>query len=349
MKILYQVLDVNTIYAGRTIYNGYKNAFEDLGHSFKLIGLDDNIEKQLDEYRPDIFFTFLNSLSFKFHDRKSIKKFKKRGVRVFVNISFWNSPFSTLRFNESRSLSKSPEILKLIKSGDFGDIYFNVCEQGDQRMNGFEKATGYKYHTIPLAADKTINFPDYSEAFKADISYIGTNLPGKRKSIREKVVPLKMDYGLKIYGQDWRLIDRVGGVVNKAGCYFNIPILKSLQRPKLCLEDERKIYSSSLISINIHEDFQIKYGGECNERTFKIPLCGGFEICDNVSCLKKYFKEGKELIIVNNKKDWFEKVRYFMKNPEKRVPIIEAGRKKVMEEHTYHNRVEQFIRLYGRN
>lgn len=34
MKILYQVLDVNTIYAGRTIFNGYKNAFEDLGHTF---------------------------------------------------------------------------------------------------------------------------------------------------------------------------------------------------------------------------------------------------------------------------------------------------------------------------
>ena len=113
------------------------------------------------------------------------------------------------------------------------------------------------------------------------------------------------------------------------------------------MSDERKIYNSSVISINVHEEYQRKFGGDCNERTFKIPLAGGFEISDDVACLKKYFKEGEEIVIAKDKKDWFEKINYYMKNPEKRNTIIEAGKQRVLKEHTYKNRVEQMIRIYN--
>lgn len=268
------------------------------------------------------------------------------GALVFVNMSFWNSFFDKPGLGEFNSLSKNSKIIKIIKSEDFGDVYFNTCEQGDKRMAGFEKITGYKHYTVPLAADKMICFPQYSAKFKADISYVGTNLPGKREFIRRNVLPLENRYDLKIYGQDWNLLDKSVGILSKAGWYFKIPFLKKIQRPKLSLEEERKIYCSSLISINIHEKYQIQNGGDCNERTFKIPLCGGFEICDNVSCVNKYFKDGKEIIIARNEKDWLEKINYFIKNPEKRIPIIEAGKKRVLKEHTYHHRVYRFIQIY---
>jgi spore maturation protein CgeB len=122
--------------------------------------------------------------------------------------------------------------------------------------------------------------------------------------------------------------------------------MKSFLNPSLKLEDERKIYSSSIISLNIHENYQKKFGGDCNERTFKIPACGGFEITDYVKCIGKYFKDGKEIIMAKNKDDWFDKIDYYIKNPEKRISIIENGRKVVMRKHTYHNRVKQLIKLY---
>lgn len=213
-------------------------------------------------------------------------------------------------------------------------------------MAGLEKTTGFKHYTILLAADKTMHFPEYSDKFRADISYIGTYLPEKRRFLKEQVFPLKKRYDVKIYGQGWTFFDRVKGFTQKVGQYFNIPYLRSLQKAKLNLEDERKIYSSSTISINIHEDYQKRFGGDCNERTFKIPICGGFEITDDVACIRKYFEEGKEIIIAKNRNDWFEKIDYYMKNPDKRLPIIEAGRKKVLEKHTYHNQVEQIINIY---
>ena len=346
MNIIFQAPHLNTIYAGRTIYAGYKHAFEDLGHNFCYFTSDDKQADLFDRIQPDIFITALNPYNLKYLDLEVLKKHKKRKLKVFVNLPYWKSPISKLRINETPNLSENAAYIELMRSGALGDIYYNVCESNDVRMDGFEQVTGYKHYTILLAADKTLHYPEFSDKFKADISYIGTYLPAKRKYFKQCVFPLKSKYDLKLYGQDWTVIDRTKGLAQKVGQYFNIPLLKSLQKPKLDLNDERKIYSSSMISINIHEDYQKYFGGDCNERTFKIPVCGGFEITDDVACIRNYFKDGVEIIIARSVDDWFDKIEYYLKNPEKRMPIIEAGRNKVLEQHTYHRRAEQIINIY---
>ena len=346
MNIIFFVPHLNTIYAGRTIYNGYKNAFVDLGHNFRFLTADDNQEKVYEEFQPQIIFTSMNPYVLKFLSLEVLKKQKRKGLKVFVNVPFWTSPFSKMRVNESSSLSQNKEYVKLIKSGDFGDVYYNISEKNDPRMEGFEKGTGYKQYTIPLAADKTINYPEYSEKFKSDISFLGTNLPGKRAFFQKNIFPLKKKHDVKFYGQDWTKVDRFKGNAQKIGQYFNIPLLKDIQKPKFELEDERRIYNSSTISINVHEDHQKKYGTDCNERTFKIPISGGFEIVDNIACIKKYFVSGKEIIIAESDKDWLEKIDYYMKYPDKRLKIIEAGRTRVLRDHTYHQRIGTLLEIY---
>jgi len=297
------------------------------------------------EYKPDIFFTALSPLNLKFLDLTVLKKAKLTGTKVFVNIPFWKSPFSKLRINETASLEKNNNYIELLKSTDYGDIYYNSCEQNDKRMDGFEEVVRKKYHTVLLAADKTLIFPEKDNKFKADISYIGTNLPEKRYFFNEVIKPLKKKFNVKIYGQDWTLFDNTLGYIQKFGQYFNLAYLENIRKPKLKLSDERKIYNTSIISINIHEEYQKKYG-DLNERTFKIPLAGGFEIIDDVSSLKKYFDVGKEIIVAYDKDDWHQKISYYVKNPKEREKIIKAGKKRILEEHTYHNRVAQFLKIY---
>lgn len=344
MRILYHQPS-STIYAGRTIFYGYKNAFEDLGHDFSVLSADDNLGKVLHDFCPDIFFTALNNYNLRFLDLALIKKQRAMGMKVFVNIPFWRSPMSRLRVNECSSLSGNIEHLNLIRSCDLGDFYYNSVEQGDARMDGFQEATGISYHTIPLAADKTIMKFSFSERFVSDIAYIGTYLPEKRHFFKEYVLPLNKHYDLCIYGQDWSRSERILSFAQKVGQYFNIRGLRTIIKPKLALSDEASIYSSTKISINIHEDYQKKYGGECNERTFKIPLCGGFEITDDVAAIRKYFTDD-EIVVARNKTDWFDKIDFYMKNPDKRIKIAEKGRIKVMSDHTYHNRVEQILKIY---
>ncbi len=344
MNILFHLPAPHTIYAGRTIVNGYKHAFEDLGHSFRFLTPDDDQKRTFEEFQPDIFFTGIGPLTFRYLDLEILAKAKKKGTRVFVNTPFWHSPLSKSRINEVPSLSQNKEWIELIKSGKFGDLYYNICEQGDDRMSGFEETTGYKHQTVLLAADKTLLYPEFDQKFHADISYIGTYLPDKRKFFKEYVFPLRDSYDVRLYGQDWTFWDRQLGFVQKVGQYFNLPMLRSLQKPKLLLEDERKIYSSSKVCINIHEEYQKRYG-DINERTFKILCAGGLEVVDNVPTLNKYFEDGKQIVIAKSKSEWFERIEYFISHPDEAKRIGEAGRKRVLEKHTYHQRVEQLISL----
>lgn len=347
MRIAYHLPSLHTIYAQRTIYNGFKNAFTDLGHEFYAFSSDDDLTYFMEKNSPHIFITSSHFLYQKYLNFNLLKKYRTtRGLVVFVKIDFWKSPISKFRINEARSLRDDRKTVRMIREGLMGDIFFHVVEQDDERMDGFEKETGHQWYTIPLAADKTILSGVFDKQFEADISFVGTYLPDKHLYFQRMVFPLKEKYKLAIYGQDWTRAERLLGWIQRGGQLFNIPLLRSAQKPKLRLEDEAKIYKSSLVSINVHEQYQREFGGDCNERTFKIPLYGGFEITDNVKCISKYFKDGEEIVIAKNEKDWFEKIDYFVKNAEKRFPIISAGRHNVLINHTYHNRAEQIIRLY---
>ena len=346
MKIIYHIPFLGTLNAYRTIYNGFKNAFIDLNHEFYPYTSDDNLELLLDKIQPDLFMTETHFYYQKYLDFKILQKHRNRGMKVFVKINFWNTPLCGNRNNEAKSLKDDKKTIQLIKSGMYGDVFHYVTEQGDKRMEGFKETTGYEYHTIPLAADKIILQSNIQDKFKADISFIGTYLPQKRAYFNEYVFPLKNEYNLKLYGQDWTMSDRALGFIQKLGQYFNITSLKSIREPKLKLEDEGSIYASSIIAINVHEDYQRNFGGDCNERTFKIPFCNGFEITDNVACIHKYFKVGEEIVVAESKQDWFDKINYYIKNQEKRLDIIAKGSARVERDHTYHNRVEQLIAIY---
>lgn len=301
----------------------------------------------MNKHLPDMFITSTHFYSQKNIDFKVLTKFRKKGLKVFVNTGFWNSPISKVRVNEGFSLKNDYKTVSLIKNGDFGDFYYNVTEEGDPRMEGFEEKTGYKCFTIPLAVDSiALKNSNYNQKFKADISFIGTNLPQKKLYFKNNVFPLRKKYDLKLYGQDWNYFDKYLGVIQKTGEYLNIPTLKSIRKPKLNILEEGEIYASSTISINVHEDYQRNFGGDCNERTFKIPFCNGFELSDSVACIHKYFEVGNEIILAENSSDWFDKIDYYTKNPEKRIEIIKKGKERVEKDHTYHNRVGKILDLY---
>jgi len=337
-----------TLNTGRTIYNGYKNVFEDLGYEFKTLTNDDNQKEIFEKFNPHIFMTGIGPLHLKYLDMNIVKIQKKNGMKVFVMTPFWKSPFSKLRFNENPSLSSNKKLIEIIISGSFGDIYYNMCEQGDPRMEGFEETTGYKIHTILLAADKTLANVQFNEKFQSDIVFIGSYLHGRREFMKKYILPLRKKYNFKLYCQDLYFYQRISNLIMKAGQYFNIPYIRSFKKNDVTFEEEQQILRSACICLNIHEDFAKKFGMDFNDRTFKIPLFGGFEITDNVAAIKKYLIDGKEIIIANDGEDMLEKIDYYLKNPEKRIPIIEAGRKKVLAEHTYHNRVKQIIDIYNK-
>lgn len=342
VRVLYNIPSLETVYAARWIYEGYKNAFTSEGHHFKPLTSNDNLKIILDSFKPNIFITSLNPYTRKFLDLELLKIYRKKGLIMFNQISSWkktNNQFG------GGGIELDREYVKLIKNGFAGDVLFNWLQQDDPCMDGFKKATGYPFYTILMAADATQYYYDFDKKYQSKISFVGNCLPDKREFFKKHLYPLMKKYDVKIYGADWTRTSRLLGYVQKAGQFFNIELLKHVR--KVPLLEDRKVYSSSIINLNIHENHQRKFGSDFNERTFKIIASGGFEICDNVKVLRKYFNE-KELIVSENTKDWFQKIEYYLKYPEKRIPIIEAGKKKILSEHTYYNRVKQIIGIYIR-
>ena len=336
MKVLYTLPSLQTVYAARFVYEGLKNAFIDLGHKFRAYTSDDNLKEILATYQPDVFFYSLNFYHLKFINLNLLKKYRKKGLIVFCQIRAWQY------LDYVGGLKYDKKQVDLIKRGLAGDIFWHCFEQDEPLMEGFTKETGYKFKTIHQAADKIIYYHDYDKNLVCDLAYVGSFLPAKSQFMKKNVLPLKDKYDLRIYGSDWTFWSRCLGKVQKFGQYFNIDFLKRMRKIHLSLNGERKLYSSAKICLNVHEEQVKKYDCEINERTFKIMACGGFELCDNVKLLQKFFTE-KELVIAEDSKDWFEKIDYYLKHPKERKIIAEAGRKKVLAEHTYHNRVRQII------
>jgi spore maturation protein CgeB len=344
VKIAYHYPAEHTIYAQRTIYHGFKHAFADLGHEFLTYGPSDDLAEFMDHHQPDLFITASHFFYRKQLDYRLLRAYRDRGMTLLTKVDFWTSPLAH-RVNEARSMSEDMVVRRLIADGLLGDHFFSVVEQGDRRMDGFEQATGMPFATVPLAADRTLLPAELDPRFECDVAYVGTWLPAKQRFFEQALYPLRDLCDVRILGQDWSRIERLIGVAQRAGQYFNLPGLRSLQRPTMTLTDELSVYRSAQISVNVHEEYQRQFGGDCNERTFKIPLAGGFEVTDGVACISRYFEPGSEIVIATDPADWREKVLHYLRHPEERLRIIEAGRARALRDHTYHNRAQALIAL----
>jgi hypothetical protein len=103
------------------------------------------------------------------------------------------------------------------------------------------------------------------------------------------------------------------------------------------------LYSGHTVSLNIHHAYE-EAGHTCNERSFNVPACGGFMISDNARRIRDFFPED-EAVLADGPADYHEKIDYFVRHPDERLPYMEKARKRVVAEHTYHHRLCDLLRF----
>ena len=101
MRIAYHYPYPDTIYANRTIYHGFRNAFEELGHAFDAITPNDEVDRRLQELEADVFITSSHFLYRKYIDYQRLARLRARGLCVLTKIDFWKSPLGAMRLNEA--------------------------------------------------------------------------------------------------------------------------------------------------------------------------------------------------------------------------------------------------------
>jgi len=209
-------------------------------------------------------------------------------------------------------------------------ILFIISElsyEGNERyLRGYVKELDIPVLSFPWAADLKNHIPFNCQP-KRDLLYIGTYYE-KAKRINEYFdKPLKR-YLHTVIGPDWerspfRWIEN--SIIDSNG-FNNIA-------PQL--------YSSHLISLNIHHDFEVD-GYSCNERIFNSIACGGFLISDYTKRLREFF-EVDEIVTASEPEEYYEKIVFFLENPEARISYMEKSLEKIYSHHTYHHRIADLL------
>jgi len=166
---------------------------------------------------------------------------------------------------------------------------------------------------IPLAERK----------YEHDLSFIGSH-DGKRETILKEF----SSYDIKIAGYRW----------NKTGDTLKDKIdSKVYVGHEMCSE-----FNKCRININIHAPHSIQ---GVNIRTFEIPACNSFQLCDYFKEIPNLFANGKEIVCYNDTKELKELADYYMDkgNEEERNRITKAGHERVLKEHTVKHRIQKIL------
>ena len=178
---------------------------------------------------------------------------------------------------------------------------------------------------IPFATDpERFNPQSVTEGFynQVPISFVGNDLRGE--TLNKKYFYPAIPLGLKIWGKTpWQ------------------PPLEEIRQGGLPLEDMAKLYTNSIINLNVHILEHIEYG-TINARIFDILACGGFILSDYSQGVEEVF--GDSIAYTEGDDDTKNKIAYYFENEEERKRRSEEGKKIVLSDHTYEVRAKSIIK-----
>jgi hypothetical protein len=338
LKIFYHINNPHDNSAERWIYEVWKDGFNSIGH--KVIPVNDqNLISILTPETESLFMTDICVIKL-----SKFNKFLQQKRRQKLKVAAWiHWPLiKDVYFNK-----------KYFFDEGFADLYFGERENDGEQ---FYLETGKQYYCIPHAASANIQKAGTVEDNKQyDVVYLGSKLPKKAWFERNILGHLKKDKNIKtkIIGTGWSKRDILVKAFRKAFKKLHFYKLKNVfdkMTVKISIEDEARLYQLAKIALNFHE--REPDGSQphyiVNSRTFKIPACGGFQICDEVPAIRKYFTEDELVMCSLNRKNWLETIYYFLENESERKKIQQKGTQRAQRDHLSSVRGLQILQLIKR-
>jgi spore maturation protein CgeB len=109
---------------------------------------------------------------------------------------------------------------------------------------------------------------------------------------------------------------------------------------KCTVEAEAAAYSAAGVCLNAHLREHLEYGS-FNFRIFCALACGGFMASDWSPQLEAEF--GACLVFTDGGEELRRVVGHFLKHPHETLPYREAGRRLVLERHTFAHRMTALV------
>lgn len=80
-------------------------------------------------------------------------------------------------------------------------------------------------------------------------------------------------------------------------------------------------------------------------RIFKIIGAGGFCLLEDTKNIEDIFIPGKEIVVYKNKKECYDKIKYYLEHEDERKQIAKNGYERCIKEHTYTEKIKKLLNI----
>jgi len=88
--------------------------------------------------------------------------------------------------------------------------------------------------------------------------------------------------------------------------------------------------------------------GAVNQRVFDVPACGAFVLTDARRQLENLFEPGREMAVYETAEELVALTGRYLADAPARQALAQAGRRRVLAEHTYPRRLETLFAVMRR-
>jgi len=335
------MLFVGPLYEGSTSLQRL-NAFNDLG--FKIATIDSSLEGEK-EGSIGIFDKINIKLGYLIDNYSVNKKicamientnidllWIDKGVQIkpqiLNEVKELNKKIIIVGYSPDDMAAKHNQTKKYVKSIPMYDCLFTTKSYN---VSEIRELGAKKVHFIGNAYAPEVHRPiDLSDEEKlfygGGVGFIGNFEIDRYESmlnIAEKGV------NIKIWGpKDWKAVRIHSSNLNFAG------------RP-IYFEE----YAKGICSFDINLCFLRKINRDLQTtRSVEIPACRAFMLAERTKEHQELFKEGVEAEYFSSNDELFEKIQFYLKNPEKRKKIAEAGYLRCLSSgYSYKERLKQML------
>lgn len=203
--------------------------------------------------------------------------------------------------------------------------YDYVFTWGDFLIEQIKDDAGDSVYHLPFGFDPELHKPENQiPKYSHDIIFLG-----HWSKKRQDVLSWISNYNLAIYGNGW---------FRKCK---NLELRSCYQGSALTGQEYAQAMSSAKIVLNIVAEHNIP--GH-NMRTFEVPATGSFMMTTRTSGQKRYFEDGLDVAMFEDRDELRTLISYYLQNDRVRERIASNGRSSV-KGHSYTNRVQKMMEV----